>query len=194
MSSRIVAETIRAGETVRIASPGVGVVADLPHDGDWLASGARIGTYRRLNRTVELRLASDVSGRVRNRCSRDREVPTEYRQPLFELEALDTSAAAGESSAARGKEDAESAAGGRTIAAPTDGVFYRRATPDAAPFVDAGQKIQRGQTIGLIEVMKTFNQIAFDGHGVPDAAEILEILVEDSQEVAAGQPLLRYRG
>jgi biotin carboxyl carrier protein len=47
--------------------------------------------------------------------------------------------------------------------APTNGVFYGRPAPDAEPFVRVGERIAIGQPIGLIEVMKTFNQILFEG-------------------------------
>ena len=65
--------------------------------------------------------------------------------------------------------------------------------PDAAPFVRVGERIAVGQPIGLIEVMKTFNQIVFEGVDSGESAEVVEICAEDGQEVAAGAPLIRIR-
>ena len=89
------------------------------------------------------------------------------------------------------------AAGGSTsddgllaFRAPTDGVFYSRAAPDVPPFVSVGQRIQRGQPVGLIEVMKTFNQILYDGDSLPEQGTVKEIRVSDGEEVSAGQALI----
>jgi biotin carboxyl carrier protein len=49
--------------------------------------------------------------------------------------------------------------------------------------------VKTGQAVGLIEVMKTFNPIAYGGLGLPDEAEIVEVLAADGQEVRAGQAL-----
>ena len=77
--------------------------------------------------------------------------------------------------------------------APTDGMFYSRPSPEAPPFVRPGDTLERGQPIGLIEVMKTFNQILFEADGLPDPAVVEEVLVGDGEEVCAGDPLLRLR-
>ena len=47
--------------------------------------------------------------------------------------------------------------------------------------------------MGLVEVMKTFNQILYDGPGFADQAEVLEIRCEDAQEVHAGEVLIVVR-
>ena len=73
-----------------------------------------------------------------------------------------------------------------TIKATMPGVFYRRPAPDAEPYVEVGDKVSPGQTIGLIEVMKTFNEVKADAEGTVGA-----FLIEDGDEVAMGDDLLR---
>lgn len=69
------------------------------------------------------------------------------------------------------------------------GTFYRRPSPDAAPFVEVGATIQPGDVVGIVEVMKQFNQIEAEIGGV-----VAEILVADGDPVEPGQALLRIEG
>jgi acetyl-CoA carboxylase biotin carboxyl carrier protein len=65
------------------------------------------------------------------------------------------------------------------------GVAYLASEPGAAPFVTPGQSVSVGQTLLLIEAMKTYNQIR-----APKPGTVLRILVESGQPVEYGQPLL----
>jgi acetyl-CoA carboxylase biotin carboxyl carrier protein len=71
-----------------------------------------------------------------------------------------------------------------TIKAPVPGTFYRRPSPDEDPFANEGDRITSGQVIGLVEVMKTFNEIKADQDGV-----IASFLVENEDLVEAGQDI-----
>ena len=84
-------------------------------------------------------------------------------------------------------------AAAKAVTAPTDGVFYRRPAPDAAPFVEPGGRVEAGQPVGLVEVMKTFNQILYGGPGFPDSAEVLEIRAEEGAEIRSGDVLVVVR-
>ena len=53
--------------------------------------------------------------------------------------------------------------------------------------------MRRGDAVGLVEVMKTFNRIVFDGPGFPDEARVTEIRVPDGREVHPGQVLVLLR-
>jgi len=66
------------------------------------------------------------------------------------------------------------------------GTFYRAPSPDAAPFVNVGDTVRKGQTIAIIEAMKIMNELEaeFD-------CKILEILVENGQPVEYDMPLFR---
>jgi len=80
-------------------------------------------------------------------------------------------------------------ASGVALKAPIDGIFYCRPTPEDPPFASVGDILVAGQTLGLIEVMKTFNPVKFEGAGLPERATLLTVAVGDHQEVAAGQTL-----
>ena len=94
--------------------------------------------------------------------------------------------AAAASSAAAPTSAAEPAPGqeGHTVKSPMVGTFYRAPSPDAKPFVAAGDPVKEGQTICVIEAMKLMNEIECDASGVVKA-----ILVENGQPVEYGQAL-----
>ena len=81
----------------------------------------------------------------------------------------------------------------KTVKAPMPGTFYRRPDPSSPPFVEVGDRIRTGQPVGLVEVMKTFNQIAYGGGGDPEEAEVVEIRRGDAEEVDAGDVLVVVR-
>lgn len=90
-------------------------------------------------------------------------------------------------------EPAQSTGAGRsadanTLTAPMLGVFYRRPSPEQPPFVAPGEPVKAGQTVGLIEVMKTFNEVT-----APRDCSIDEFLVEDGDYVEYGQVIARLR-
>ena len=72
------------------------------------------------------------------------------------------------------------------IASPIVGVFYTSPGPDSEPFVKVGDRIQEGQTIGIVEAMKLMNEIESDVSGV-----VTEVLAADGEGVEYGQPLIR---
>lgn len=72
-----------------------------------------------------------------------------------------------------------------TIKSPMPGVFYRRPDPDDPPFVEPGDEVEAGETVGLVEVMKNFHDIEADSSGT-----VGEFLVEDEAEIEADQPLV----
>ena len=73
---------------------------------------------------------------------------------------------------------------GHVVRSPMVGTFYAAATPEAAPFVKVGQTVKAGDTLGVIEAMKMFNQIEADKAGT-----IVAILVENGQPVEFDEPM-----
>jgi len=71
-----------------------------------------------------------------------------------------------------------------TVTSPMVGTAYRSPEPGAPPFVEIGTKVAAGQTLVIIEAMKTMNQIPS-----PRAGTVIAILVEDGQPVEYGEPL-----
>ena len=76
-----------------------------------------------------------------------------------------------------------------TVLAPLPGTFFRRPAPDQPPFKAEGDPIAAGDTVGLIEVMKTFNAVSAEAPG-----RLVRFLVEDDDAVMAGQPLYELDG
>jgi acetyl-CoA carboxylase biotin carboxyl carrier protein len=71
------------------------------------------------------------------------------------------------------------------VASPLVGTAYRAPEPGARPFVDIGSPVKAGDTLLIIEAMKTMNQIP-----APRAGTVMQILVEDGQPVEYGEPLM----
>jgi acetyl-CoA carboxylase biotin carboxyl carrier protein len=74
---------------------------------------------------------------------------------------------------------------GETVNSPMVGTVYLQPQPGAPAFVKVGDTVAAGQTLLLIEAMKTMNPIA-----APRAGTVLELLVADSQPVEFGEPLV----
>lgn len=74
----------------------------------------------------------------------------------------------------------------KTINSPMVGTFYMAPTPEAAPFVEKGSLIKKGQSVCIIEAMKLMNEIESDYSGT-----IVEILVENGQPIEYGEPLFK---
>ncbi len=72
-----------------------------------------------------------------------------------------------------------------TLPSPMVGTAYLSPEPDTAPFVSVGSKVTEGQTVVIVEAMKTMNQIPAHRSGT-----ITRILVEDAQPVEYGEPLV----
>ena len=77
---------------------------------------------------------------------------------------------------------------GRVVKSPLAGVFYAAPSPDAAPFVQAGDRVKKGETLCVIEAMKVMNELTADADG-----EVEAVLAENGQIVEYGQPLFRLK-
>jgi biotin carboxyl carrier protein len=84
--------------------------------------------------------------------------------------------------AARDPEDP----GDGLVRAPVLGAFYRRSAPEAPALAEVGDRIAAGQPLGVVEVMKTYHEVA-----APRAGRIAAFLAEDGQFVEYGQPVAR---
>jgi acetyl-CoA carboxylase biotin carboxyl carrier protein len=72
----------------------------------------------------------------------------------------------------------------RIVPAPIPGTFYRKPSPDQPAYKNEGDAVAVGDTIGLIEVMKTFTPVTAEVAG-----HIVTFLIENEDAVMAGQPL-----
>ncbi len=73
---------------------------------------------------------------------------------------------------------------GHVVESPTVGTFYSRPSPDADAFVKVGDKVKEGQTLCVVEAMKTFNEIQADKSGT-----VADILKADGDPVEFGEAL-----
>ncbi|MCA1970621.1 MULTISPECIES: acetyl-CoA carboxylase biotin carboxyl carrier protein [Ciceribacter] len=71
------------------------------------------------------------------------------------------------------------------LTAPMVGTVYLAPAPGARPFVEVGSIVKEGQTLLIIEAMKTMNQIP-----APRSGKVVEIIVEDGRPVEYGEPLI----
>jgi acetyl-CoA carboxylase biotin carboxyl carrier protein len=71
------------------------------------------------------------------------------------------------------------------VPSPMVGTAYWASEPGAKPFIEIGAKVMAGQTLLIIEAMKTMNQIPS-----PRAGTVVQILIEDGQPVEFGEPLV----
>ncbi len=76
---------------------------------------------------------------------------------------------------------------GLTLTAPLVGTFYRRPTPEDPPFVEIGQVVKLGDTVGLIEAMKVMNEIKAASPG-----RLRTVMAEDGVPVEYGQVLFVF--
>lgn len=76
---------------------------------------------------------------------------------------------------------------GLEVKAPMFGVFRLTPAPGEAPFVAVGDEVNKGQRLCMLEAMKLFHSLE-----APHDGKIAAILVENGQEVDAGQPLFRF--
>lgn len=73
---------------------------------------------------------------------------------------------------------------GKTVKSPLVGTFYAAPSPEAEVFVKKGDKVEKGQVLGIVEAMKLMNEIESEYDGV-----VKEILIKNQDLVEYGQPL-----
>ena len=99
-------------------------------------------------------------------------------------EAAPAPAPAAPTEAAPAPAPATAASAGSPVKAPIVGTFYASSSPDAAPYVKVGDRVEAGQVLCIIEAMKLMNEIEAEQSGV-----IREILVKNAEPVEYGQTL-----
>jgi biotin carboxyl carrier protein len=72
----------------------------------------------------------------------------------------------------------------KQIVSPLPGTFYRKPAPDKPAYKNDGDAVAAGDVIGLIEVMKSFNEVKSDTGG-----KIVRFVAENEEPVMAGQPI-----
>lgn len=172
------------GVVARLDAPFVGRFLPAVSRGDAVQAGRLLGHLLVLGRKRAV-LAPDVAGQVTSVAG---DGPVEYGAPLVSLGAA--SAAEGEAASAA---DGGTTADGYPVRTPIDGIFYLRPSPDAPAYVSVGDRVTSGATLGLVEVMKTFNPLTLGGPGAPESGVVTAVLASDGDEVASGEVLFRVK-
>ena len=170
----------------QLLAPSVGIFTPSVREGQLVSGGQKIGTLELLSVSHVLVVPDGVAGRVIARIGgRLSRVPVQYGDVLLGLSSAEL---ADPSSSEAG---AELHSGALSFPAPMSGRFYGRPSPSEPPFVSPGDTVNQGQTIGLLEVMKTFNRLVYQGEGLPEQAVVEKVVVNDGDDVVRGEPILR---
>lgn len=119
-------------------------------------------------------------GDLKVRVSRQAQAVHAVAQPMQIAAPAQAQAAAAAPSAPAVADTSKNA-----VTSPMVGTAYASPSPGATPFIELGQRVREGQTLLIIEAMKTMNQIPS-----PRAGIVTAILFEDSQPVEYGEPLV----
>jgi acetyl-CoA carboxylase biotin carboxyl carrier protein len=119
--------------------------------------------------------------RIRGAGYMARQRPAPEEPPLSEEEAFYLPA----SEIAASEKSLKSGGNRIAVESPMIGVFYRSPGPDQPPFVELGDVVEVGQSIGLIEAMKVFSEIPSE-----HAGRVVEIVAANGKLVRTGEPLI----
>jgi acetyl-CoA carboxylase biotin carboxyl carrier protein len=176
-------EALLADDEVRAPAPGWFRLLIAPDH--LVAPGDAIGDLEVLGRIVRI-TAPRVRGLVKlppgPKLARR---PVAYNDVLFTVATDIAISGAVETAATSAKTEH-----GLVFRAPTSGRFYGRPSPDKPAFVEAGRELTAGETVCLLEVMKTFHRVTYGGADVPVRARVREVLVADGADVNQGDALL----
>jgi biotin carboxyl carrier protein len=171
---------------VVLRSPGVGYFTSALPAGSLVGPGAGAGMIRVLGETVVLVVPRGVTARVVSERPERVHHPVGYGDVLYELAPIEAGVAEAEAAEAR-------ASGVPAFRAACSGRFWHRPSPGVPPFVQAGDVIRTGDTVGLVEVMKTFTHVVYEptgvNEGLPGTARVVELLVGDGDEITEGEAL-----
>lgn len=189
----VVAEDPARHDELLLGSPAVGEFCAASIVGEVVVGGSRVGRLTSLGRRFDLVVPGGVTGRVAELESGTSRGPVGYGQPLLRLVPVEAAGDGG--SAAAGSEDrrGELPEGSYAVRSSIHGMFYQRPRPDEPPYVEVGQIVETGATLGLVEVMKCFSAVVYGGPDLPARAEILEVRAADGAEVGTDQILFVVR-
>jgi len=179
---------VREDGRVELRSPGVGLWREAPQPGRLLGPREPIGQLEVLGVCHPIETPADAVGIVveshTSGCTR---VAMGHGDLLLVLAPREGHRA---ETLPVGDPEGAASRGSLTFAAPMSGRFYTRPSPDKPPFVTLGQEVEHGQTVGLLEVMKTFNRLVYAGADLPPRARVAAIVPADGDDLSRGDPIL----
>lgn len=180
---------VREGN-VRFAvwSPAVGLWRGAPVPGSLVSPGTPLGSLEVLGVLHRLIAPPDVHGIVvESEPRRLARRPVQFGDLLLRLDP----AVSGAAVTATASESTDTGPDGLVFRAPSSGRYYARPSPDRDPFVRIGDIVTQGETVALIEVMKTFHRLAYGGDELPARAKVVHLFPKDGDDVEMGDPLVR---
>ncbi|QBY00911.1 acetyl-CoA carboxylase biotin carboxyl carrier protein [Rhodophyticola sp. CCM32] len=161
-------------------------MANKTHDGD-VAFIKALAELLRENDLTELQVKRDYAAddSLNVRVSRQMQVVQHAAAPVAVAPAAAAPATAAPVEAAAPAATADPAQDPNALTSPMVGTAYLQPEPGTASFVSLGDKVTEGQTLMIIEAMKTMNQIPS-----PKSGTVKRILVEDGAPVEFGAPLM----
>lgn len=175
-----------AEDRITLAAPRVGVFECYAEAGQVLSPGMAVGTLAVLNRRYRLIVPEGLGGRVAQIATPRGRSGVGYGTAILELQIGTLSDASLPPALSADAAMADLPEGAEVFRAPIEGQFYRRPSPDAPAFVEVDAQIQPGDTIGLIEVMKFFHPVVYDG---TSPRRVERFLADDGQPVDGGAAL-----
>lgn len=174
------------GGTNDLLATTVGVFAPAVAEGELVSAGQVVGTIDVLGVLHELTVPAGIAGRVAECVGDGRlRVPVGYGETLLVVSSTSIGDVATETSS-----DSADAQDALAFVAPMSGRFYSRPSPTEPPFVAAGDTVQSGQTVGLLEVMKTFNRLVYQGDELPGQARVDKVVPAEGADVVRGDVIL----
>ncbi len=171
---------------VTLKSPGVGYWRGAPAVGRVLTDGEVAGVLSTLGRDQELLVPKGVQGVIVEAPSSRDDGAVAFGDALMVLGDAGVELGNAESSGT----EATPEGGALVFRSNSSGRFYLRPAPDKPAFIAEGDEIEEGQTIFLLEVMKTFSRVAYGGEGLPARAKVVRIVPVDGEDLEAGQVVL----
>lgn len=159
-------------------APHVGRVSLFAQLPDVLTEGAMIGTLQTLRTRYALVLPQGGPWKLRKQEVERRETGVGVGDVLLELQSWQD-----DDSAQTDHDDDQ----GTVYGAPMAGQFFLRPSPEEPPFIRVGDVIEPGTQLGLVEVMKFFYPLVFEGEG---QWKIRQILAQDASALEAGDPVV----
>jgi acetyl-CoA carboxylase biotin carboxyl carrier protein len=188
MRPRLTALMKKREGRIEVRAPSVGLWREAPPLGSLLLPGMKLGAIEVLGTLFDLIAPEGAAGIVTEVEAARARNPVAHGDVLLVLDREH----AGQLATAE-TERSDEAPSGMVFVSPMSGRFYRRAGPDKPPFVQDGDEIGQGQTICLLEVMKTFNRITYGGGGHPERARVVRVVPADGDDLALGDPILELQ-
>ena len=179
-----IATVARDGDTVSVLAPHLGFFVANVKAGDILASGTHIGDLVVVGVKSPVFCPDMAPARVTAAPSSTRR-GVAWHGILLEARDLSQAAEQGVSSLSKTDDD-----GFEPLKAPMEGQFYRSSSPDVPAFSLEGDVVKPGDTIGLIEVMKFFYPIVFQGR---EPMRIVRFDAADARPIEAGAVIVWFK-